>query len=175
MEKRAYNPSTHFTKKPPRVYIISQAPNSPLTALLIKEEEKSSKHSLQFFSLSPTPISIPKHTHHLFPVFFQAQVFSSPLLFRMLQNKRLQPSRPMLVVIALFHSHSSIPIMSHSYFPSHHAWRMQFPHFALFFAASASLLVASSSRAVSTAPEGRWTYRTTEPRINMSFVEHCVC
>lgn len=28
-------------------------------------------------------------------------------------------------------------------------------HFALFFAASASLLVASSSRAVSTAPEGR--------------------
>jgi len=46
------------------------------------------------------------------------------------------------------------------------------PHFALFFAASASLLVASSSSAVSTAPDGRCTYRTTEPRMNMSFVEH---
>ena len=47
------------------------------------------------------------------------------------------------------------------------------PHFALFFAASASLLVASSSNAVSTAPDGKCTYRTTEPRMNMSFVEHC--
>ena len=46
-------------------------------------------------------------------------------------------------------------------------------HFALFFAASASLRVASSSNAVSTAPEGRCTYRITEPRMNMSFVEHC--
>jgi hypothetical protein len=46
------------------------------------------------------------------------------------------------------------------------------PHFALFFAASASLLVASSSSAVSTAPLGRCTYRTTDPRMNMSFVEH---
>jgi hypothetical protein len=46
-------------------------------------------------------------------------------------------------------------------------------HFALFFADSASLLVASSSSAVSTAPPGRCTYRTTEPRMNMSFVEHC--
>ena len=49
----------------------------------------------------------------------------------------------------------------------------QTSHFALFLAASASLLVASSSNAVSTAPEGRCTYRTTDPRINMSFVEHC--
>jgi hypothetical protein len=48
------------------------------------------------------------------------------------------------------------------------------PHFALFFAASASRLVASSSSAVSTAPEGRCTYRTTEPRMNMSLVEHCL-
>jgi hypothetical protein len=47
------------------------------------------------------------------------------------------------------------------------------PHFALFLAASASLLVASSNNAVSTAPLGKWTYRTTDPRINMSFVEHC--
>ena len=46
------------------------------------------------------------------------------------------------------------------------------PHFALFLTASASLLVASSSNAVSTAAEGRCTYRTTEPRMNMSRVEH---
>jgi hypothetical protein len=45
-------------------------------------------------------------------------------------------------------------------------------HFALFFAASASLLVASSNNAVSTAPDGKCTYRTTEPRMNISFVEH---
>lgn len=46
-------------------------------------------------------------------------------------------------------------------------------HFALFLAASASLRVASSSSAVSMAWAGRWTYRTTEPRMNMSLVEHC--
>lgn len=49
---------------------------------------------------------------------------------------------------------------------------MSIPHFALFFAASASLLVASSNKAVSTAPDGRCTYRTTDPRMNMSLVEH---
>lgn len=45
-------------------------------------------------------------------------------------------------------------------------------HFVLFFVASISLRVASSRSAVSTAPEGKWTYRTTDPRINMSLVEH---
>jgi hypothetical protein len=54
----------------------------------------------------------------------------------------------------------------------HHSTPPLPPHFALFLAASASLLVASSNSAVSTAPEGKCTYLTTEPRINMSFVEH---
>jgi hypothetical protein len=55
---------------------------------------------------------------------------------------------------------------------SHYSSLIPISHFALFFAASASLLVASSNKAVSTAPDGKCTYRTTEPRMNMSFVEH---
>lgn len=64
------------------------------------------------------------------------------------------------------------PITPHSHYTPLPRFSFSSPHFALFFAASASLLVASSNSAVSTAPEGKCTYRTTEPRINMSFVEH---